>query len=99
MSGVASTLRILENAPLGLLSTGATATLVEMIEPKEKFRSRRHRPGGSGVLLIWMINIFVTFFAFVLAFRCIGKGGNAFGHLLGACCCGIIYIAYALTNC
>ena len=65
-------------------------------EKKEGFSSNQGGGGGAYVVM-WMINLFITFISFTLAFRCIAKGGSAFGHIMGACCCGILYIAYALS--
>ena len=93
--GVANNLTILEKSPLGMLSTSASI-VKQFMESKEDFSSR----GGAGgaMAFIWLMNLIITFFSFFLAFRCIGKGGDAFGHLAGACCCGILYIAYALAS-
>lgn len=64
---------------------------------QEDFISRRQN-SNSTAGVFGFINLIVTFFAFFLAFKCISKGGSAVGHILGACCCGILYIAYALAN-
>lgn len=48
--------------------------------------------------VIHLVNLFMSLFAFYLAFKCINKGKNAFAQLLGACCCGVFYIAYALAS-
>jgi hypothetical protein len=48
--------------------------------------------------ILHFLNLLMTFVAFFLAFKCIQKGGNAVAHILGACCCGVVYIAYALAN-
>jgi hypothetical protein len=45
-----------------------------------------------------LTSIAIGFYGFYLAFKCINKGGNAFVHLLGACCCTVFYIAYALAS-
>jgi hypothetical protein len=45
----------------------------------------------------WFVDISISLVAFYLAFKCIKDGKNAFLHLLGACCCSICYIAYAIA--
>lgn len=44
-----------------------------------------------------LLNMAISVFAFYLAGKCIMKGNNPFVHLLGACCCGVFYVAYALA--
>jgi hypothetical protein len=44
-----------------------------------------------------LLTFAVSVFAFYLAGKCINKGKNPFVHLLGACCCGVFYVAYALA--
>tara|TARA_B110000483_G_scaffold241733_1_gene325512 strand:- start:1450 stop:1716 length:267 start_codon:yes stop_codon:yes gene_type:complete len=44
-----------------------------------------------------VLNMLVSVFAFYLAGKCVMKGKNPFVHILGACCCGLFYIAYALA--
>ena len=99
-----SFLEIVETSPSGPLAFVATA-LKRLIKPsQEKFSSNNDDGSAVGgafvgmVLVMWMVNLFITFFSFYLAFKCISKGGNPVGHLLGACCCGVFYTAYALAN-
>ena len=44
-----------------------------------------------------LLNFALSVFAFYLAGKCINKGKNPVMHLLGACCCGVFYVAYALA--
>lgn len=69
-------------------------------ESKETFVTEESNSSvGVIVLLIFVLtNIAIGFYGFYLAFKCINKGGNAFVHLLGACCCTVFYIAYALAS-
>lgn len=70
-------------------------------ENTEPFTSEENSNSSVGmiVMLIFALtNIAIGFYGFYLAFKCINKGGNAFVHLLGACCCTVFYIAYALAT-
>lgn len=55
------------------------------------------KTAASFFVFVMVFNVILTLVAFYLAFKCIRNGGNAVGHLLGACCCGVLYIAYALA--
>jgi amino acid permease len=54
--------------------------------------------GSLVFLIIFLLNIMITVYAFYLAFKCVRSGKNAVVHFLGACCCSLLYIAYALME-
>ena len=45
-----------------------------------------------------VLNMALSVFAFYLAGKCVSKGKNPVLHILGACCCGLFYIAYELAT-
>jgi hypothetical protein len=77
----------------------AATAIGSVLCKEENFRvSKNIQSNSNSMSIFYILNLMITFFGFFLAFKCISKGGNAVGHLLGACCCGILYIAYALAN-
>jgi hypothetical protein len=78
--------------------SAATAIGSVLCTKEENFATKKMQSNSNPMAIFYIINLMITFFGFFLAFKCISKGGNAVGHLLGACCCGILYIAYALAN-
>ena len=90
----------IKNMSFALVFPAAYKLITQNDESKEPFTSDESNSSVGGiVLLIFMLtNIAIGFYAFYLAFKCISKGGNAFVHLLGACCCTVLYIAYALAT-
>ena len=85
--------RVAKTLPISSTLTTITSMYCDN---QENFRTADANSSSMGIF--YFINMIITFFAFFLAFKCISKGGNAVGHLLGACCCGVLYIAYALAN-
>lgn len=85
--------RVAKTLPISSTLTTITSMYCDN---QENFRTADANSSSMGIF--YFINMVITFFAFFLAFKCISKGGNAVGHLLGACCCGVLYIAYALAN-
>ena len=54
--------------------------------------------GDMSKNIMHILNLAIAFYAFYLAFKCIRQGKNAFVHLLGACCCSLFYVAYAIAT-
>lgn len=89
-------LEICSNLPGGIVSSICSAVKASNTS-KEGFAEDNGYTLAI-TLIILFVNIVVSFFSFYFAFRCIKKGGNVLGNLLGACCCGILYIAYAIVQ-
>lgn len=85
--------RVTKTLPISSTLTTITSMYCDN---QENFKTIQDSSTTSNIF--YFVNMIITFFAFFLAFKCISKGGNAVGHILGACCCGVLYIAYALAN-
>ena len=90
-----SLLDVVSNAPVGIFP----ATLADSVN--RYMNNEKFSIAGAFVsitFIISLLNVLISFFAFYLAFKCSCKNGNTVAHMLGACCCGIFYIVYALAS-
>jgi hypothetical protein len=79
------------------LSTKSTASFTTIEEELAEETTK-----GSMWIFLWgVLDVLLTFLGFYLAFKCAkmngGGAGTMFVNMLGACCCNIFYIAYALA--